>query len=327
MIKMKDLIQDFPHQLQESLNITKQYNLTVDRSISNVVICGLGGSGIGGELIKEWIRSEVKVPVEVCHSYTLPGYVSKSTLIIACSYSGNTEETLSAVDEALESGAVIVGISSGGTLSEKLEAHNFSVIKVTGGLPPRSALAYPLVQVLEVFEQLELLRSSLKNEVMSAVHLLQEHQEDIIAEAKQILNELGSKRLLLYAEDTFRPVLLRTCQQINENSKELAFFNVIPEMNHNEIVGWAQPSDQLLTVFVRSEEELDRNKKRLDLTQGVVSEKAAVRSVHTKGTGIIQKSLYAIHLFDWLSLFRSEENKVDVVEVNVIDYLKAELAK
>ncbi len=327
MIKMKDLIQDFPHQLQESLNITQQYKISIDRTITNVVICGLGGSGIGGELIKEWVRPHVKVPVEICHSYTLPGYVSKSTLIIACSYSGNTEETLSAIDEALNIGALIIGVSSGGTLTEKLEMHNFTTIKVPGGLPPRSALAYPLVQVLEVFEQGDLLRKSLKEDISISAHLLQDQQEAIIQEAKSILSDLGERRLLLYSEDTFKPVLLRTCQQLNENSKELAFFNVIPEMNHNEIVGWAKPTDNLLTVFVRSDEELSRNEKRLDLTHGVISEKAATRIVQAKGQGIIQKSLFAIHLFDWLSLFRSEENGVDVVEVNVIDYLKAELAK
>lgn len=327
MIKMKDLIKDFPHQLQESLNITEQYKLAFDRTISNVVICGMGGSGIGGELIKEWIRPHVKIPVEVNHSYSIPNYVSKSTLIIACSYSGNTEETLAAVNEALEKHALVIGISSGGALTRILEDSNNAVVKVPGGLPPRSALAYPLVQVLEVFEQSGLLTKSLKEELSSAIYMLQENQEEIISEAKTILNEMGDKNLMLYSEDVFRPVLLRTCQQLNENSKELAFFNVIPEMNHNEIVGWASSTDRLLTVFVRSDEELDRNKKRLDITHEVVAKKSAVQSIDAKGSGLIQKSLYTIHLFDWLSFFKSEVNGVDVVEVDVIDYLKGELAK
>ncbi|MCR9172519.1 MAG: bifunctional phosphoglucose/phosphomannose isomerase [bacterium] len=324
---MKDLIENFPQQLQESLAITQEYTINSDRTLTNVVICGLGGSGIGGELIKEWIRPHVKVPVEVCHSYTLPGYVSHSTLIIACSYSGNTEETLSALEEGFQKDAFIIGVSSGGKLTQRLSDNGFTTIKVPGGLPPRSALAYPLVQVLEIFEQLGLLRKSLKEEISKSVKLLKDSQEDIIEEAKAVLHDLGDKRLLLYAEDTFRPVLLRTCQQLNENSKELAFFNVIPEMNHNEIVGWAQATDQLLTVFLRSDVELERNQKRLDLTYGVIQEKSATRKVFAFGEGLIQQSLYAIHLFDWLSFFRSEENGVDVVEVNVIDYLKGELAK
>lgn len=327
MIKMKDLIQDFPHQLQESLNITQQYQLSFDRTITNVVICGMGGSGIGGELIKEWVRPNVKVPVEVNHSYTLPGYVNRTTLIIACSYSGNTEETLVAVSDGLDRDALVVGISSGGKLTQMMKDSNNAIIKVPGGLPPRSALGYPLVQVLEVFEQSNLMHRSLKGELQDAVALMQENQPQIIAEAKEILNEMGDKNLLLYGEDVFRPVLLRTCQQINENSKELAFYNVIPEMNHNEIVGWAKATDRLFTVFLRSDEELDRNKKRLDITEQVVHEKSNTRTVHAKGKGVIQKSMYAIHLFDWLSLFRAEQNEVDVVEVNVIDHLKGELAK
>jgi glucose/mannose-6-phosphate isomerase len=287
----------------------------------------MGGSGIGGELIKEWVRPHVKVPVEVNHSYSLPSYVNKSTLIIACSYSGNTEETLVAVKDALDKGALIIGISSGGTLTQMLKDSNNAVIKVPGGLPPRSALAYPLVQVLEVFEQSNLLTQSIKEELTRSILLLQENQNDIIAEAKSILKESGDKNVLLYGEDVFRPVLLRTCQQINENSKELAFFNIIPEMNHNEIVGWAKATDRLFAVFLRSDEELDRNKKRWDITHEVVSKKSERRVVEAKGVGLIQKSLYAIHLFDWLSFFKSEVNEVDVVEVDVIDYLKGELAK
>ncbi len=326
-MKMKDLIQDFPQQLQESLNITNQYKLSFDRTITNVVICGMGGSGIGGELIKEWVRPHVKVPVEVNHSYSIPCYVNRTTLIVACSYSGNTEETLTAVDEALKRDALVVGTSSGGKLTETLQDSNNDIIKVPGGLPPRAALAYPLVQVLEIFEQSGLLVRSLKDELKAAIHLLRENQTQIIEDAQSILHQMGDKSLLLYGEDVFRPVLLRVCQQMNENSKELSFFNIIPEMNHNEIVGWAKETDRLLTVFLRSDEELDRNKKRLDITTEVISQKSQSITVKTKGSGIIQKSLYAIHLFDWLSLFRAEENQVDVVEVNVIDYLKGELAK
>ena len=121
---MKELIQHFPDQLMEAINISETYQWNPERTITNVVICGLGGSGIGGEIAKEWTKSIARIPIEVCHSYELPEYVSKTTLIISCSYSGNTEETLATLDEAFLKEALVVGITSGGKLAELLKEKN-----------------------------------------------------------------------------------------------------------------------------------------------------------------------------------------------------------
>lgn len=324
---MKELIQHFPDQLKEAINISETYQWNPQRTITNIVICGLGGSGIGGEIAKEWTKSIARVPVEVCHSYELPEYVNKTTLIISCSYSGNTEETLSTLDEAFAKGALIVGITSGGKLEQLLKAKNCKVIKVPGGLPPRSALAYPLIQIIQVLELGGLLKSELIGQIGESIPLLRNHQEEIIALAKDLLERSRDKKILLYSEDKFRPVLLRTCQQINENSKELAFFNVIPEMNHNEIVGWAKDPVDMFVVFLRSDLENERNTRRLDITSEVVAAKSQSISVNAKGANLVEQTLYAIHVFDWLSYLKAEDKGIDVVEVKVIDYLKAELAK
>ncbi len=324
---MKELIKNFPEQLQESINISKTYQWTPERTITNIVMCGLGGSGIGAEIVKEWARSSARIPIEVCHSYELPAYVGRTTLVITCSYSGNTEETLSALAEAFVKQALVVGISSGGKLTEILTSKKCMLIKVPGGLPPRSALAYPLIQLIELLEQGGFLKTAVMEQVGASIAQLKSHQQEIIALAEKLLARSEDKKILLYSEDKFRPVLLRTCQQINENSKELAFFNVIPEMNHNEIVGWAKDPIDFLVIFVRSDLENERNARRLDITSEIVSEKSATISVQSKGVNLIEQSLYLIHLFDWLSYLKAEQKGIDVVEVKVIDHLKAELAK
>lgn len=324
---MKELITNFPNQLQEGINISKTVDLTFDRKISNVVICGLGGSGIGGEIVKQWLKNNSTVPIEVCHSYDLPEYVTNFTLIITCSYSGNTEETLSCLDQALELYAFVIGVTSGGKMKEILQKTDNQFIEVPGGLPPRSALAYPLIQLVEIFEQSGILKYSIREKLLTSIALINKEQSSIKTIAEELLGKSTGKRILLYSEDKFAPVLLRVCQQINENSKELAFFNVIPEMNHNEIVGWAETQNDIYTIFVRSNLENDRNRMRLDITSKIISSKSDSQYVFAKGENMIEQSLYLIHIFDWLSLYKSEQKGIDVIEVEVIDYLKSQLAK
>ena len=326
-MEMNQLISNFSSQLEESILITGNYKLNTDFSISNCVICGLGGSGIGGEIVKQWTRSSVSIPVEVCHGYLLPEYVNKSTLVIACSYSGNTEETLTAVQQALDKEAVIVAISGGGELEEIADKRNFQLIKVPGGLPPRAALAYPLVQLVEIFRQFQLTDASIKNSLVSSIQLLRAQQLEIAQLAKELLQRASGKQILFYSEDKFAPVLLRACQQINENGKELANYNVVPEMNHNEIVGWANSKSNLFVVVVRSSLEYMRNKQRLNITTSLIRDKVESVEVEATGNDFVEQSLYLIHLFDWLSYFMAEEKGIDVIEVKVIDYLKKSLAQ
>lgn len=326
-MNMKELIRNFPDQLAESIQISENYQLKLEQPVTNCVICGLGGSGIGGELVKQWVRNSASIPVEVCHSYILPGYVNQSTLVIACSYSGNTEETLTTVQQALEQSAAIVAISGGGKLQEIAQKEGFHFIQVPGGLPPRAALAYPLVQLASIFTQLGFSNAPIKERIASSIDLLRSREDEIVELAKKLLQQASGKQLLFYSEDQFSPVLLRACQQMNENGKELANYNIIPEMNHNEIVGWANSKTNLFVVIVRSSLEHLRNKQRLDITAALIREKAANMDVTASGKDLVEQSLYLIHLFDWLSYFMAEEKGIDVVEVKVIDYLKQSLAQ
>lgn len=323
---MRNLITQFPNQLRESIHIAESVELKFNRTITNVVICGLGGSGIGGEIAKEWLRPLANLSIEVCHRYKLPAYVNRNTLVIACSYSGNTEETLTAVQEAIDKKALLIGITSGGELKKILTNIGAQYITIPGGLPPRSALAYPLVQLIEIIEQAGISSEPIKPKLLRAIELIEQNQSSIVALAQQLVEQSGDKKLLLYAEDQFEPVVLRTCQQLNENSKELGFYNVVPEMNHNEIVGWANDPKDLFVVFVRSNLENPRNASRLDISFEVISGKTEVFTVEAQGEHLVDQSLYLIHLFDWVSLLKAERKEIDVTEVKVIDYLKSQLA-
>ncbi|MFK7785318.1 MAG: bifunctional phosphoglucose/phosphomannose isomerase [Crocinitomicaceae bacterium] len=324
---MKELIENFPNQLKESIAIASDVKLTFKSGIENIVICGLGGSGIGGEIIKQWTRSICKLPVEVSHSYEIPAFVNENSLVVTCSYSGNTEETLDALAQSLKTGAEIIGVTSGGKMETILSENNKQVIKVPGGLPPRAALAYPLVQLVEIFEQGEFLSQSIRKDLETSIDLIIENQQDAQIIAKDIIEKSENRKLLFYGEDKLGPVVLRACQQLNENGKVLAFSNLIPEMNHNEIVGWADDSDELYIVFLRSALENPRNTLRLDITESVVSKKAKTHTVKGKGANLVQQTLYLIHVLDWVSLYKAEQKGIDPVEVNIIDYLKSELAK
>lgn len=317
---MRALVYDFPNQLKKSIEISNTYKLDFRTKINNVLICGLGGSGMGGELIKECIRPLLSVPLEVCHSYSLPKYVNQNTLVIVCSYSGETEETLSALKVSKDKNAQIVGITTGGELKESLSDKTRVIIP--GGLPPRAALAYPFIQLLEILSQAKLIAGELKKKVASYIPTLIEEQSNIVKVAEKALDFSVSKKLFFYSEDKFKPLLVRACQQINENSKDLAFYNVVPEMNHNEILGWENNPNLYSVIMFRSKLEYPRNTIRLNVTKEIIEKNTPVFEILAKGDTFIEQLIYLIHLVDFISLFKAERLKIDADEIKAIDYLK-----
>jgi glucose/mannose-6-phosphate isomerase len=147
-------------------------------------------------------------------------------------------------------------------------------------------------------------------------------------QAHEILNLSKDRQFLFYAEDQFAPILLRACQQINENGKELAFYNVIPELNHNEIVGWAEEPKSHFVLILRSNLEFNRNSERLEFTEKRIRSKTDfVATLQLKGENLVEQTLFAIQLVDWISFFLAKKKEIDVIEVKVIDDLKEVLAK
>lgn len=326
---MKKLISEFPQNIVDALKIASAMNFSKPQNeIRNIVICGMGGSGIGGRLVSEWLEMEIKLPVLFVQDYDLPAFVNKNTLVIGSSYSGNTEETLYSVKEGLERGAHVIGICSGGLLQDFCIENKLDVVIVPGGNPPRSALAFSVIQLTSLFTKLNLISGDSLKSIQEGHQLLLDENETIQKESHELAQFLKDKVAVIYAPSNYEAVAIRARQQFNENGKLLCWHHVIPEMNHNELVGWGGGDDHFAALFIDTQDWNPRNNKRLEFSLEVVRSKTKnVMVLKAKGNSVIERSLYIIHLVDWASWYLSELKSVDAMDIKVIDSLKNTLSK
>lgn len=325
---MKELIAGFPNQLKEALSIYKSSRLpSLSGDVNAVLITGLGGSGIGGTIVSELVASNCTVPVTVSKDYAIPAWVGKTSLVIVSSYSGNTEETLQAMKQAMTQKAQIVCITSGGEVLEIATTNNFGHIIIPGGNPPRACLGYSLVQLCGILEHYNFTQGLIAG-IESSVDLLESQQDTIQAEAEAIATAISYSLPVIYTSSGYEGIAIRFRQQLNENAKMLCWHHVIPEMNHNELVGWVDKSPKIAALFFRNSDEYYRTAKRMDIVKEIVYDLAGrTITIESKGNSRIERSIYWIHLGDWISWFASQERNVDAVEINVINRLKSELAE
>ena len=328
-MKMNDYISDFTKHLSEALEIGR--STIMDESVAdihNVLICGLGGSGIGGTIVSDIISDQIDIPVSATKDYSIPNFVDENTLVIASSYSGNTEETLYALEACQARMAQIACVTSGGKLAELAKAKGFNLIQIPGGHPPRAMFGYSFTQLFFILHHYGLIDDSFQLEFEKGITLLGECEEGIKSEAKQLADKLFDTTPVIYTAAGFEGVGIRFRQQINENSKMLCWHHVIPEMNHNELLGWRINTDKLGVVYFRNKSDYDRNQVRIDINKEVLAKYTDnINEIWSKGDTKIENSLYHIHLGDWISWYLSEMNKVDAIEIDVINFLKGSLAK
>ncbi len=325
---MKSHVEAFSLQLEKALQIAAQAQLSKFNNIRQVLISGLGGSGIGGTVVAELVAEECKVPIIINKDYFIPGFVNEHTLVIISSYSGNTEETLSAIEQAIQKKAKIVCISSGGKISELARQHQLDLVTVPGGNPPRSCLGYSLVQIVNVLAHNNLIETDFRAHFQQSIHLLNSQSEAIKTEAYQLAERLADKVPVIYSLGSTEGIAVRFRQQINENSKMLCWHHVIPEMNHNELVGWTSSNEDLFVVILRTSFDYGRNIKRLEICKEVFKKYAGgMAEVVAKGQTKLEQAIYLIHLTDWVSCFIADIRQVDPIEIRVIEHLKTELAK
>jgi glucose/mannose-6-phosphate isomerase len=326
---MKELIEAFSQNIRDAIQIANSSTLTTPKNeIKNIIICGLGGSGIGAKIVHNWTQDEINVPITCVNEYTLPAFANENTLVIGCSYSGNTEETTMAIDEAHANGCHIVGITSGGNLQAFCAKFDYDCIIVPGGNPPRSALAFSLVQLLHYLAQQGFISPLCIVSINNAADALSKDLASIQSIGMELANFLYKKVGVYYAETKYEGVIVRARQQFNENSKYLGWHHVIPEMNHNELVGWGGGDERFAPVFFNTVDMHPRNKKRFQITLDAVQKKSGnVFIVDAKGENLIERSIYFIHIVDWASFYLCELNKADIMDIEIIDYLKSELAQ
>ena len=326
----------FADQIQEAIGIGEQINLYNDYSTcENIVVSGMGGSAIGGDVVKTIVNHELKIPFYINRNYELPKWVNEKTLVICSSYSGNTEESLSAYEDALKKGAMICGISTGGQLSKKIQSEGFDLITIPGGLQPRAALAYSFVPMLYLLKNIGLISNSLVDDLSNSITYLEtkrnaysvgDTSNPIFKMAKDIY---GMIPIIYGITNTTGVVALRWKGQLCENSKMLAYHNEIPEMNHNEIVGWGNNPDllsELSVIWLRDENDNERVRARQEITKSLLNDIDIMQyEVNAEGANNLERLLYLINYGDWLSYWCAILHDTDPSPVEKINKLKKAL--
>jgi len=244
---MYNSIFDFPEQIAEANKIGKLWRFDAGEfmGIKNIVITGMGGSAIGGEILRSYLRATLLVPVEICRNYVLPEYVDDESLVIVSSYSGDTEETVAAANDALDRKSMMAVVTTGGMIADLAKLNELPMAKIPTGLQPRAALGYSLIPMIYFFEKIGLVKKVTK-QIDSYVSSLQKFREKYIEDnpvvsnpAKHLAEDIKDKIVMIYTGPTLTDAVgMRWKGQICENSKTLAFNNQFSEFNHNELVGW-----------------------------------------------------------------------------------------
>ncbi|MBK7142775.1 MAG: bifunctional phosphoglucose/phosphomannose isomerase [bacterium] len=338
---MYNRIFDFPEQMADALKLADGWNIRANdfAGIRNVVVIGMGGSAIGGDLVRTLLADRLVIPFFVNRHYKLPEFVDDETLVIASSYSGNTEETLEALDDALNRKAQIVAITTGGMLEEVAKINEIPLMTIPGGMQPRAALGFSFVPVLMLFEKLGMVKG-LSKEIAGAIRLMQTFRERYIEDsptetnmAKNIAEHLLAKMAIVYTGPTLMDVVgIRWKGQFCENGKNMTFHNVFPEFNHNELVAWSDPigphTENLQVLLIRDQGDHPKVQKRMDIVKGLIEKQGVdVLEIRSIGDTPLERMFSMIQLGDFASYYLAVVNDTDPTPVEAIESLKKALSK
>lgn len=337
---MLELLENFPSDCIEAFKLAEKSDISgLKNKYNGVIFCGMGGSSLGAFLVKSLTYQEAKIPIYIIRNYNLPSWADKTFLCIICSYSGNTEETLSCYNYAKSKSMKILMITSGGTLLKNAQANDDTLVKIPQGMPPRTALAYLLIPNLVVLSKLNIITDK-REQIKQASLILSNLRDKEIGmnissqrnKAKQIARVLFNKFPLIYGvSDLTYPCAYRWRTQLAENSKVISSSHFLPEMNHNEIVGMKYPGKLLrdfIIVMIRDRGEHLRIRKRIKVTKSIMeNEGIKVVEVHSQGKALLSRLLSLIYIGDFVSFYVAILNKIDPTPVERIDYLKKSLGK
>jgi glucose/mannose-6-phosphate isomerase len=335
---MLDHLHRFPEQCQKVWDKVTKFSLPEGYTgINNVIVLGMGGSAIGGDIVSRLALAESSIPVSVHRDYSLPRFIDKNTLVIASSYSGNTEETLSAFTESLQTPAKKIALTTGGKLKEMADEHSVPVISIDYSSPPRAAFPHSFLSLVAVFQKLNLLKdksADLKQSLSILNKLSRDFKETVpLASnpAKQLATRLHGRIAVVYGAGILSEVARRWKTQFNENSKNWAFFELFPELNHNAVVGYRFPPDvkeKLLVLLLRSPSVHPRSLIRYEATaQLMTREGIAHEIVDATGENPLSQVLSLVLLGDYTSFYLAMLNEVDPTSIDAIDFMKEYLAR
>lgn len=327
----------FPEQMRAAWEIGKGFAGSVPAGeYRRVVVCGMGGSAIGGDLARSFFGDRLEVPIIGCRDYRVPRYLAEGAFVVVSSNSGNTGETLSAYESVRGGGATLVAITSGGKLEEACRADGVPVCTIPGGMPPRSAIGYsffPMIHALRAaglgsFDDAEFDEALAAVSELCEVCALDSDDNPALALAYELA---GALPFVYAAPGLMEAVARRWVCQFNENSKMLAHFAYFTELNHNEIVGWEAQEDLMEQVVVVSLEDCDDHEtatRQTEIGLGIVDTLAdGVIRLSSDDGGRMKRLLATMVLGDFISVYLALLGGIDPTPVKKIDYLKQQLAE
>lgn len=336
---MLDTLAQFPEQIKETIEIAKTADIDYFIKIDNVIVTGMGGSGIAGDIVKSLFRDKIDVPIVVNREYDLPKWAKKDTLTIFISYSGNTEETLSSFKIASQKKCKVICISSGGKLQELSEKRGVTHIKIPSDFQPREAIAYLLFLLIFILKKTGLLKNGIESDIEETIAVTKDfidnNKKSVPEEhnlSKQIARKIFNTTPQIYGWGVYCPIASRWRTQFNENSKIIAREDIVPESNHNDIVGWSsnpEVSKNFSCILFRDKvEESLYMSTRLDFMKNLFDGNVAnIVEISPKGKSRLAKVMYMACLGDFVSCYLAVLRKIDPTPVDVITELKKCLAE
>jgi len=316
---MQQEIKTLSAQIKKALQISEDIEID-STSLSNIIIDGMGGSGIAGDIFKNLYSGST--PVYVNKNSQLPAIAGDNTLLISISYSGNTKETLSTLKEAIKKNIVTLVIASGGEITDVCDKHEVPLCKIPSGMAPRSAVGYLTFALLGIMENSNIISGVSKN-AKRLMKMLDDPDMHFQEAAEQLAKKMKDKTPVIFSPHGYSSLSYRWKTQINENSKQFAYANVYPEIFHNELEGFECAGCPAYVVLLRDPDAKNQYSHQIDFLKNTLTEKNIPFSeIEMIGDSNIEKMFTSIHLGDWVSYYLGVENGVDVKSVDLINKIK-----
>lgn len=326
-----EVLKDSYQQIEYSWNLNFDVSNINVAKIKNVIVSGLGGSAIGGDLLQNFLRDELKYPYQVNRNYQLPFFANENTLVVASSYSGNTEETISALNDAIKRKCQIVCITTGGKLEELAKENSIPYANLMKGFQPRYALYLNFFALLKLISSLKLV-SDQNKVVEKSISLLKKKAEDYSKEKNEAIklaeDLIGFTPIIYSVSDVTSVVAVRLKGQFNENSKMHAFYNFYPELDHNEIMGWEgyRSTMNFKVINILDDDYNEQIKKRFEITSYLIKKNGGeIINLRSNEENFKLRLIDLIYLGDWVTYYLAILRGVDPTTINNINYLKEHL--
>ncbi len=328
-----EVLRDSYKQIEHAWHRTVDLGVCKKNAMRSILVSGMGGSAISGDVVRNFLQEELKLPFFVNRGYGLPPWVDGSTLVILSSYSGNTEETISVFRKAMNTGANIICLTTGGIIKELAREGGFPVIDLQPGFQPRYALYNSFFSLLKILQELSIIPSQ-DGVINQVIRDMQEQGTFYVKEgnpAQGIAERIGDKVPVVYTvADSTDSLGMRFKGQLNENSKIHAFHNILPEMNHNEIIGWEQwdrDRTPMVAFHIRDKDDHPRVVRRFRIMETIFREIGLdVIRLESDKDSLKRRIWDLIYLTDWISYFYAVQKGRDPGEIDYIHRLKREMS-